>query len=1028
MKRLVSYFLEHSLLVNLITVFVFTVGIFSFFRLHREAFPNVSYDRVVITTLYPGADPRSVEKRITLPIERELKGVNDLKEVRSISIEGRSVLIVTVESSVDDTDRVINDIQRALDQVDDFPADLEDRPMVMESNTKSSPIIELSVAGDLSLEELVVHARRLEKRILDFDEVADVVRKGWREREIWVEADPEKLAAAHFSLGELIPVLRGANVNIPGGLLKSRKGESILRIDGEFESAEDVARVILRANDASQSLSVADVARVRDAFESEEILHRTNGRQAINLTVLKKERADAIHLTDRIKETVDQFQREEGNGLEISLVNDFSFYIKRRLKVLWQNGLLGFVFIVVLLVFFLDFKTALITALGVPFALCITFFGMQVFGMSLNLLTMFGLITVLGMLVDDAIVVAENIHRYRETGMSLKEACVAGTIDVWKPVTTSVLTTMAAFLPLMFMSGVMGKFVLYIPLMVIIALAASLGEAFFILPAHVLDWSSEPGRKRAKRFKDRFERFAENYSLWLRRMLERRYRVAAFFGAVLLSGVVLYRMIPFQLFPSKGIEMFFIRAEAPVGTPVEETARRFAALEKLVATLPKNELEDYVLQVGIQQNDPNDPFTERFSHLGQIQVFLTPITKRDRETPEILESLRRKWELESGVDPAGLGKPEFSLMKGGPPAGKPVALRLRGENLAGLEWGAHLIRRELSRIPGVQSAKVDQQKGKGELLFQADPVRLARSGLTLQDVGMAVRASFEGIAATSIRKTDEEILVRVRFPETAQYDIASLKKIVAPNRSGRLIHLSEVGDFMPQTGWNAIRHFDRDRAVTVLAEIDETQQNVLELAEDFEPSLDKIRSLFPELRIDFTGEFEETQESLAGLKQAFFLGALLIFILLAVQFNSLWQPFVVMSAIPLGLVGVLFAFLIHGEPKSFLALMGMVGLAGVVVNNGIILVDFINESRRRGVGKLDSILEAARLRLRPVVLTSLTTVMGLFSLAYGLWGSDPFLKPMALAFVWGILFATVLTLVAVPCFHAIADDFLGTRA
>lgn len=1019
MKRIIQFSLDHPLLGNLATLFVFVAGIWAFTTLNREAFPNVSYDRVLVRADYPGSDPHSVEKLITIPIERELKEISDIQEMRSISLQGMSIIVIELEEYVKNKDRLINDIQRAVDRVEDLPQDMEDPPRVTEIRSKDQPIIEVSLAGELSEFDLVAHAFNLERKLLDLPQTAAVARKGWREKEIWVEADPKALADYSFSLEDLLGTLARHNVNIPGGEIKEDSAEYLLRTTGEFETAKDVARVVLRANDASHWVQVGHIANVREAFEEESTISRTNGRRAINLVVIKKEDADAIELVDQVRTVVDQYEKGISDGLKLSLVNDFSFYIRRRLNVLYANGAFGFVLVCLCLILFLNPRAALMTALGVPFALFATFFIMQVTGITLNLLTMFGLITVLGMLVDDAVVVSENVTRHREEGMALKEACLKGTLEVWKPVTNSVLTTIVAFLPLMFMGGIIGKFVWYIPLMVIIALLASIFEAFWILPSHLAEWPREGGIKNHK-LKDSLQRFTQKYLAWLKFFLKHRYRVLLGFGLFFLFGFWLYQHIPFVLFPRRGVEIFFVRAEAPVGTPLEETARRFEPLEKLVSELPKEEVEDFVLQAGIQQNDPHDPFTERFSHLGQIQVFLTPPADRDRDADEIVEDLRKRAKEVKGFELV-----EFETLRPGPPVGKPVAIRVRGENRNVLRQIAAAVEQQLKQIAGTKDVKVDEVPGKRELLLRLDPVKAAVAGLGLKEIGLALRASFDGLIATTIKKTDEEINVRVRFPQTSQYSRESLSQVMIPNARGDLIPLNQIAAFEEGEGVNAIRHFERERTLTVLANVDEAKTSSMAVHQAMKRPIEKIARDNPEVSVQFGGEFEETQESLGDLKQAFVLGALLIFILLAVQFNTLWQPLVVMTSIPLGLIGVLLAFWIHGEPKSFLGLMGMVGLAGVVVNNAIVLVDFINEARRQGVGAMESIMEACRLRLRPVILTSATTVLGLISLAYGFWGSDPFLKPMALAFVWGISFATILTLVALPCFHAIADDLLA---
>ncbi|MBI4223721.1 MAG: efflux RND transporter permease subunit, partial [Deltaproteobacteria bacterium] len=400
MKRIVQFSLDHPLLVNLLTVFVFVAGVWAFTNLNREAFPNVSYDRVLIRADYTGSDPKSVEKLITIPIEREIKEISDIQEMRSISLQGMSILVIELEEYVKNKDRLINDIQRAVDRVEDLPLDMEDPPRVTEIRSKDQPIIEVSLTGELSEFALVDHAFNLERILLDLPQTAAIARKGWREKEIWVEADPQALADYSFSLQDLLDALARHNVNIPGGEIKEGATEYLLRTSGEFEKADEVARVVLRANDANHWVQVQDIAKVRESFEEESTISRTNGRRAVNLTVIKKENADAIDLVDQVRSAVDRYQEGAADGLKVSLVNDFSFYIRRRLNVLYANGAMGFVLVTLCLILFLNWRMALATALGVPFALLTTFFVMQISGITLNLLTMFGLITVLGMLVD----------------------------------------------------------------------------------------------------------------------------------------------------------------------------------------------------------------------------------------------------------------------------------------------------------------------------------------------------------------------------------------------------------------------------------------------------------------------------------------------------------------------------------------------------------------------------------------------------------------------------------------------------
>lgn len=1030
MKKVFEFSIQRPLLVNLATVFILLAGVLAFININRDAFPNVNFNSVLITTAYNGAGPREVEKLVTIPLERELKEVNDIREMRSISIENLSIIVMEIEEDIADTQKVVNDIQRAVDQADDLPLDLEDDPNVREIQSRDTPVVEIAISGELSESELIKHAKRLEDKLLDLPNVAMVSRKGWRDREIWVNVDPNAVTQYWISLSQIVSTLKSSNVNIPGGRLKEPGKEYLIRTSNEFENADSIKKVVLRASDSGHWIAVKDIASVEPGFEEETIINRTNGTRSINLVIIKKERGDAINVVEQVRTLVEDYQKIAPNELDLSLVNDFSFYVKRRLKVLYTNGSIGFILIMIALFIFMTPRIAIVTSIGIPISLFTAIFIMYTSGITLNLITMFGLITVLGMLVDDAVVVAENCYRYIEKGMPSRQASLKGVMEVWKPVTASVLTTVSAFLPLMFMAGEIGKFVKYIPIMVMIALFASLLEVYLVLPSHLAELESIPRIKFLSRFhlfkwdrqkaQERLEHISLIYREFIRSILHKRYYVLGLIGALLIFGGWLFVKIPFVLFPSRGVEIFFVRGEAKVGTPLEDTAKLFEEVEAMLGNVPAHEIDDYVLQVGIQQNDPNDPFTERFSHIGQIVVYLSPPTTRDRNADEIIESLRPELNKISGFENL-----VFDKVNPGPPVGKPIAIRVRGEDIPTLTREAQKIADELATINGVKDIKIDISPGKEEFHVNVDYAKAAKAQLTTQDVGLAVRAAFDGLVATTIKKTDEEIDVRVRYPESVQTTQETFQKIRIPNASGGLVALSSIASFTSKPGISSIRHYERKRAVTVSASVDEAVTTSVTVNQIMKKRYANWEASRPGYNLLFSGEFEKTEESLASLKMAFLLGALLIFIILAGQFNSLWQPLVVMSAIPLGFVGVLFAFWLHGEPKSFLAMLGAVGLAGVVINNAIVLVDFINNARAAGMDKIESIVEAGHLRLRPVLLTSVTTVLGLISLAYGLWGSDPFLQPMALVFVWGIAFATLLTLLIIPCLHAIADDCLA---
>ena len=1021
--KLAEFSVKHSLFVNLLSLFLLLAGIFAIFNMRREAYPPVSFNRVMINTVYAGAPAEEVEKLVTIPLERELKKVDGVEEIASSSLENLSAINLKLSPDIKNKDKVVNDIQRAVDRVKDFPDGVED-PEVKEISMKEFPVIEVSLSGRVPERKLQEYAETLQDRLEEIKGVASINRRGFRDEEIWVEADPEKLKEYHLSLREIISALRRRNVNIPAGKLTTSQKEFSIRTTGEFKTVGEIGEVVIRANEAGNYLKVKDVARVKRTFKEEDVINKTGGTRAISLVVVKKESGDAINIVRNIKRIVKDFRREGSPELKIFYVNDLSFYIQRRLNVLKNNGWIGVSLVIISLLVFLNRYVAVMTALGLPIAFFTAFAVMSYLGISINLISMFGLIIVLGMLVDDGIIISENVYRHIEKGMPPREAAIVGTQEVMKPVTATVLTTMAAFGPLLLMSGVIGKFVRYIPMVVIIALIASLLEAFVILPSHLSDFvkvrKDKSGRILSKKESPWFRKLLNSYTRLLRGAVKRRYLVIV--CLLVISVGILFIAVKkgtFVLFPSAGIEYFFIRAETPRGTPLEKTNKLIKQLEILVSELPPKELDAFVTEVGVLQESVIDPYIRRGGNLAQITVYLTPARRRKRDAFEIKEGLREK-----AKDVQGFKYIYFDMPQSGPPVGKAVAIHIRGDEYGTLEKIANQFRDFVSSIKGTLDVQDDYRPEQDQIRVIVDEDKASRAYLSIGDIAATVRNAFEGGTATSIKrvKAEKEIDVVVRFPSSERKKIGTFREILIPNRFGNLIPLEKVARVEKSKGMSVINHLDGKRIITISASVNPKEINSLKVNRMVAKHFKGAGSKRADYTIRYGGEQEETRKSMSSLLKAFALAAFLIFMILATNFNSLIQPLVVMLAIPFGLIGVIIAFLVHGEPFSFMAILGVVGLSGVVVNDSIVLVDFINKLRKKGVDRRHSIIEAGQLRLRPVILTTLTTVLGLASVAYGIGGSDPFLRPAALAIVWGLVFATALTLIILPCIYAVIDD------
>jgi multidrug efflux pump subunit AcrB len=1017
---------NNSLFVNLISAIILIIGAIVITGVNREVFPNVAFDVVSITTVYPGSTPEDVEKLITVPIEKELKEVDGVKEITSTSAMGTSLIYVKIDPDEADNQKVIRDVQSAVDKVKDLPKDINADPQVTEVTSKQYPIIEVSMSGNVSEKKLQEYADALEDELEDIKGVARIRKSGYRDREIQVLVDEKKLKEYYVSIDEIEDALASRNISIPAGKIDTDTTEYSVRTTGEFSTAEEVADVIIRANDSGNWLKIKDVAVVEDTFKDEDVVDKTLGTRSINLIILKKESGDAITIVAQAKKTCKAFLEKVEDDIQISYVNDYSYFAKRRLGVLGNNAWFGMILVVGSMLIFLQRRVALLTVLGIPIAFFATFIVMDMMGVTINLISMFGLVIVLGMLVDDGIIVAENVYRHMEDGESPREAAVKGTEEVMGAVCSAVLTTIAAFCPLLFMTGIIGKFIKGIPTVVIIALLASLAEALIILPSHLADFVKVDRDKNGNplglsRDMPWFKGLVAFYTRVVKAAIRRKYKVLAGITAVLIVCTILAgTVLKFVLFPSAGINYFFIRGEAPIGTTLAKTSELIAPVEEIVSKLSPDELDTYVTTVGKIQEDRQDPFSGQASNLVQLTVYLTQSQDRKRDVEQIINELRDKTKDIKGFDDLRFDTPEA-----GPPVGKPVEVKIRGENFDTLDMIAAEYMDYLRTIPGTSDVTWDHKPGKEEIRVKVDNNKATMAGLSIRRIAKTIRGVFQGNIATKIKpvKAEEETDVTVRFAAGKDSsDLSVFEDVFISNIYGNLIPLNKVAAIEKVPGTTTIHHLDGKRVVTASSNVDTRKVTSLKVNRMLQKKFRGIDDRYIGYSVKYGGEQEETIDSLNSLMRAFFFAFLIVYLILASFFKSILQPFIVMLAIPFGLIGVVLAFLAHGLSLSFMAIMGIVALNGIVVNDSIVLVDFINKLRKSGMSRSESIVKAGQMRIRAVMLTTITTAGGLSTVAYGIGGKDPFLVPMAIALCWGLVFATALTLIVIPCIYSIIDE------
>jgi multidrug efflux pump subunit AcrB len=1011
-----EFSVKQPVLVNLLVILFLVSAIVTYSYMTKEKFPDVSLDEVWVYTSYPGVSPEEVERLITIPIEDEVATIDGVDDIRSVSSEGYSQIKIDFEAGIADFPRKLQEVQNRVNRVEDLPEDAE-TPEVEEEEWTTIAVI-VSVSGEVPENTLKRLSDDLENDLLDIHGVDAVTAIGRRDREIWVEVDPGRLESYGLSLADIILSLRNKNLDIPGGTLGSGREEFLVRTMGEAETLEQIERVIIRAGGDVGHVYMRDVAKVSDTFEEATTEGRLNGHKTISLMVMKSKTADTLRIIEAVKALKNNY--EDGrlpDGVTLTLTNDASVDIWNNLNALYQNGAVGLFLVLIVLCVFVGFRPAVLTAVGLPVAFSMAILLMQYFDITINMLSLFGLILVIGIIVDDAILVCENSCRHIEEGLSPDEAAVIGTKEITWPVIAAVSTTAAAFMPLLLMTGVLGKFFGIIPKVVTFALVASLAEALFILPSHVAEFAKPfPADRKNNAADGWMQRLTRAYLKLLGFTLHRRY--LCLFSAILFAMsclVFAYLFMPFVLFPARDVEEFGVTIKMPVGTKLEETGRVVAQLEQAALELPQEELNAVIGRVGTGQLANYDFQTG--THIGQVVLDLTERFHRERAGVEIVNEYR---EAIAGIP--GPIDMNFLEWRDGPPVEPAAEVHLRGDEFEVLRGIADDMKTYLAGIEGTRDITDNFEPGKREARIIVDEEKAYLMGLDMATIGYAIRYAVDGGIASSIHDRGEEIDLRVILREESRRNLEDIEEMRFRNRAGALVPFGNFGRIERRPGYTNINRRERKRAITVSANVDE---NVITSVEINRLLKDRYKDLIkrnPGYSMKFSGEYEETQEQMVALAKAFGVAILLIYVILGSLFKSFVMPLVVMLAVPFSFIGVVVGFYVMGEMLGLMAIIGTIGLAGIVVNNSLILVDFINNGREAGLDRRDATLRACRLRLRPIILTSTTTIFGLLPLALGLFGVSGFLTPVAVAIVWGLAFSTFLTLLLVPGIYWIVDD------
>ena len=1020
--NIAKFSVKNSVLVNMLMIGLFAFGGLSLMQLPRELNPNVDFNWIFITVVYPGAAPSETENLIVDPIEDEIKDIENISEIQSTGGEGFGFLLIKFEDmSQSKFSEKLSELKTEIDKVS-LPDDAED-PIVDDfSSSDFQPVITVNLTFSIPEENAFKIADKLEKELIDIPGIAQVQVSGLAEREIWIEVDPAKLNSYHISFNEIAMALRIRNLNIPGGNISFGKTEYLIRSIGEYQSVEEIGNTIIRKSQSGEFIKIKNVATINDTREEMEIYSRLDGDQSITFSLSKKSDANSLDTIDEIKAVVDKFSQNVPDGVSFSYTMDNSIYINRVLNVLRNNAILGMLIIIFILYIFLGKRNALLASLGIPISFFITFIFMRITGYTLNGNTLFALVMVLGIIVDDAIIVIENSHRYRLMGHNSIDSAILGTKEVVSPILSSIGTNIAAFLPLILLTGIMGKFMRIVPLVFSLALLASLFEAFFLLPSHYADWTlkSKEHKKGDRKF---FIRLRKSYRKLLFKVLRKRYYVIGALVVILILSFGVIPLVGVEMFGEEDFDQFKVLLKLPEGTSLDETNRIVTKFEEAAKELPQEPIEHIITNVGLLQ--ANEDWLVK-KNVAQILFQLYPGETRTVATKDLMKMMQTKVKNISG--PVSV---EFEEITGGPPVGKDVSVKVQGKYLANIKNASLALQDSLGLIDGVLGITDDFPSGKNEIKIIPNEEKAALYGFNIQTISMFVRSAFDGIKATEFRDADEEIDVIVKYNASNRNSLEDVLNLRITNDIGQTVALCDVVTFEIQPGPTAINRFDQKRTIMVTANIDKNIITIDKVDIKLKSVFKNIEKHFPGVTIKTGGQFEEFSETFKNIGSLFILSLIIIFLILGTQFNSYTQPLIILTTVPFSMIGAMLGLLISGNPFSIISMFGFVALAGIVVNDAIVLISFVNNRRNKDNISPNqywkSIVESGQIRLRPIILTTLTTISGLIPMAFGLGGSSGMWAPLANVILFGLLISTVLTLFVIPCFLAVLDDIKRNR-
>ena len=1038
MNRVIAWFANNTVAANLLMAVTLIAGAMSLFSVKQEVFPEFALDLVTVSVEYRGAAPEEVEEAVCVRIEEAIQGIDGVKKMTSNADENFGTVVVELELGADSA-RVLDDVKSRVDAIDTFPVETE-KPVIREI-TNRRQVVDVAVWGDTDRRTLKRIAENVRDELTTVPGITLVELANAPPYEISIEVSERALRQYNLTFDEVANAVRRRSLDLPGGSIKTSGGEILLRATGQAEIGPEFERLVVLTRPDGSRVAVGDVATVVDGFAETDQFSRFDGKPAQQIGVFRTGDQSALEIVEKVRAYIDEASARLPEGVQLSVWQDSAKVLRDRRDLLLRNGAQGLVLVFVSLALFLRFRLAAWVSVGIPISFLGAAWLMPGLDVSVNLISLFAFIVVLGIVVDDAIVAGENIYSHQlRHGDGLRGA-IEGAQEIATPVVFAVLTTIAAFFPMLNVPGTIGKVMRNIPVIVISCLVFSLLESLLILPAHLRHMSQRKAADRSTAWHRFQSLFADGLQAFVRRAyqpsldfaLRWRYVSIALGLATLIVTASFVRAgwIKFTFFPDVEADYVSVALTMPQGTPVETTGEALAQIERAAGRVRAEIVEDtgedpfqhVITSVGAQpykavqnQNAGRVVGVDSSAHLGEVVIELVPAEVRSVSSTELV----RRWRGYAGLIPDAT---EVSYSSSLFSAGDDVDIQLTGPDLDELVAVADTIKARVAEYPNAYQISDSFRTGKRQIELDIEP-RAELLGLTLADLARQVRQAFYGEEAQRIVRGREDIRVMVRYPEADRRSLASLEDLRIRTPDGAEVPFSDVASVETGRGFASIRRVDRQRTVNVTADIDDNEgSTTTEILAQLEGEiLPQLLADHPGVRYSFEGQSSEQRDTMGGLIRGFGFAMLLIFALLAVPLRSYIQPVIIMTAIPFGLVGAIWGHVLMGLNITIMSMFGVVALSGVVVNDSLVMVDFINRYRTRHDSILEAVRAAGAQRFRPILLTSLTTFAGLTPLMLEKSMQAKFLIPMAVALAFGVVFSTVISLMIVPCSYLIMTD------